>query len=63
MRTPTPTCTPITVGPTTGAPSVPVDISFSQWHSIIYVGADAIYIRGAGAGTDTNHYWIGTFEP
>jgi hypothetical protein len=41
---------------------VPVDISFSQWHSIVFVGADAIYIRGAGAGTDTNHYWIGTFE-
>ncbi len=41
---------------------VPVDISFSQWHSIVFVGADAIYIRGAGAGTDTNHYWIGTIE-
>lgn len=41
---------------------VPVDISFSQWHSIVSVGADAIYIRGAGAGTDTNHYWIGTIE-
>jgi len=41
---------------------VPVDISFTQWHSIVFVGADAIYIRGAGAGTDTNHYWIGTFH-
>jgi hypothetical protein len=41
---------------------VPVDISFSQSHSIVFVGADAIYIRGAGAGTDTNHYWIGTIE-
>jgi len=39
-----------------------VDISFSQWHSIVFVGSDAIYIRGAGAGTDTTQYWIGTFE-